>query len=77
MTKLDELKVLRDNTKLELRRLEELIFELEKEEHDKMFISVRVEGCKGCELEYYGWNNSCDHCEGYHYEERLRSEYDK
>ena len=40
-------------------------------------ISVRVEGCKGCELEYYGWNNSCDHCEGYHYEERLRSEYDK
>jgi len=29
---------------------------------------VKIYGCQGCSLEHYGWNNTCDHCDGYHFE---------
>lgn len=59
--------------KTELSSLESALFDAKIREHDEKYVRVRVEGCTGCTLENYRWNASCDHCDGYHYEDKLRS----
>ena len=67
-----EIKHLISKKKKEIDVLEDYCFEVEEKEHEQKYIHVKVEGCKGCELEHLDWNNTCDHCNGYHYEDKLR-----
>lgn len=64
-------KLIRQNKK-ESENLHEALFWARNKEHEAKYETVRVKGCVGCELELYPWNNTCDHCDGSHLEERLR-----
>ena len=68
----EELKLLIEKKKKELDALEDYCFDVELAEYRQKYITVKIEGCKGCKLEYTEWNNYCDHCDGYHYEDKLR-----
>lgn len=67
-----ELKYLINKKKKEIDILEDYCFDVEQKEHDEKYISVKVEGCKGCCLEHVDWNNTCDHCDGYHFVDKVR-----
>lgn len=67
-----ELKGVIKKRKKELITLEDILFEVEDREYKEKHVTVMVKGCKGCQLEHCVWNNTCDHCDGYHCEDRLR-----
>ena len=67
-----ELERLISKNKNELNVLESALLDAKTREHEEKYITVRVEGCEGCSLENYRWNSTCDHCDGYHCEDRLR-----
>lgn len=67
-----EIKQLIKKKKREIALLEDYCFDVEQKEHDDKYILVKINGCRGCELENTEYNNTCDHCDGNHMEYRLR-----
>lgn len=67
-----DLKMLIKKKKREIKVLEDYCFDVEQKEHEQKYKLVKVKGCKGCPLENTIWNNTCDHCDGYHYKNKLK-----
>jgi hypothetical protein len=61
-----QLKALIRKKEKEISILDDYCFEVKQKEDEEKYITVKVKGCKGCELENSMWNNTCDHCGGYH-----------
>lgn len=67
-----EIKELIKRKKKELDTLEDVLFDVEEREHNEKYEVVKFKGCKGCPLEHCDWNNTCDHCDGYYYKDKLK-----